>query len=276
MPIELLQHITYGRQSIGYRNILPAYDLANLVDCYQIVPSVDRTSIAMNDGIPTLVFLKNEKGIVHFTNDTETIAIQGAWFCGQPLKRTSITLADPGDYMLVVRFKPIAFRCFEREQAIHLRLNPVCSIKALFGADAMQLLEQMHGMQHVRLKLPCIERFLRRYWAVYCKTNKFLEEAVAYIQGVEGNVGINAVAEKLGVNIKWLERSFNDHLGLRPKEFARMQRVLGVYNQLKATPSRLLDAALDCGFYDENHLIKEFKTYFGVSPSKYFKEKNSV
>jgi len=87
---------------------------------------------------------------------------------------------------------------------------------------------------------------------------------------------IAAVAQKLGVNIKWLERNFNDHLGLRPKEFARIQRVLSAYNHLKTTPSCLLDAALSRGFYDENHLIKEFKAYFGVSPSKYFKEKDTA
>lgn len=72
----------------------------------------------------------------------------------------------------------------------------------------MQPLEQMYGMQHVRLKLPCIERFLRRYWAVYCKTNKFLEEAVAYIQGVEGNSGYKCRSAKASCKYKMVGAKF--------------------------------------------------------------------
>jgi AraC-like DNA-binding protein len=82
--------------------------------------------------------------------------------------------------------------------------------------------------------------------------------------------------KELGVNYKYLERQFLQVIGLPPKVYgiARFQNVMQAlqYAAFQAWPA----LAMDCGYYDQAHFIKEFKTFTGTTPSEFIARRNQI
>ncbi|RYE90447.1 MAG: AraC family transcriptional regulator [Myxococcales bacterium] len=78
---------------------------------------------------------------------------------------------------------------------------------------------------------------------------------------------VNAVAADLGVSERHLRRVFLETVGVSPKTFARLtrfHRALGAARQ--GGPARWASIASDAGYYDQAHLIAEFRAIAGVTP----------
>lgn len=74
-----------------------------------------------------------------------------------------------------------------------------------------------------------------------------------------------------GVSPRQLRRLFNYYIGDTPKSFSKVVRF---QNILKAKPSsqslKQNKLFYDLGYYDQAHFIKDFKNFYGVTPSKAF------
>ena len=84
------------------------------------------------------------------------------------------------------------------------------------------------------------------------------------------DVSVSSLAEELGLSRQHLRRLFLRHCGLTVKQYARIHRL----QSLKDTIERgeimsWSDLALDCGYYDQAHMINEFRTFAGVTPKHY-------
>ena len=74
-----------------------------------------------------------------------------------------------------------------------------------------------------------------------------------------------------GLSARQLRRIFNYYIGTTAKTFSNVVRFQYILN---ADPSqrRLKNDKLyfDVGFFDQAHFIKNFKTFYGVTPSQAF------
>lgn len=74
-----------------------------------------------------------------------------------------------------------------------------------------------------------------------------------------------------GISHRQLRRLFTYYIGDTPKSFSKVVRF---QNILKAKPStqslRKNKLFYDLGYYDQAHFIKDFKNFYGVTPSKAF------
>jgi AraC-like DNA-binding protein len=64
-------------------------------------------------------------------------------------------------------------------------------------------------------------------------------------------------------------------VGLTPKltsRIFRFQRALAAANGVQTTPD-WSDLAVDCGYYDQAHLIHEFQQLAGLTPSDYLRSR---
>lgn len=79
---------------------------------------------------------------------------------------------------------------------------------------------------------------------------------------------VETVAAELGVSTRHLHRAFVDSIGLAPKEFARGVRLQRAIRE--ATRSRDWSAiARDAGYYDQAHLIGDFRALTGLTPTAF-------
>jgi AraC-like DNA-binding protein len=79
---------------------------------------------------------------------------------------------------------------------------------------------------------------------------------------------VEAIAEKLGWSRKHLAARFHDEIGLAPKIVARVAR----FNRAIARARRSgavswADLAIDSGYFDQSHMVRDFKTFVGESPA---------
>jgi AraC-like DNA-binding protein len=99
--------------------------------------------------------------------------------------------------------------------------------------------------------------------------------AVAELEARGGAVRVETLAATLGVSRQYLAAQFRDHVGLSPKLFARISRFRAARaSALAAATSDAADRyghdwatlALDSGYFDQSHLIRDFQDFTGASP----------
>jgi AraC-like DNA-binding protein len=86
-----------------------------------------------------------------------------------------------------------------------------------------------------------------------------------------GAVAIDAVAAHYGVSRQRFARRFHEATGMPPKLFARITRFQGlVYSLLSTDVSEWAVVAPGAGFYDQAHMINEFRSFTGAPPTTFF------
>ncbi len=77
---------------------------------------------------------------------------------------------------------------------------------------------------------------------------------------------------RTGLSPRQLRRIFNFYIGTTAKSFSNVVRFQHILNAQPSRQSLKADKLyLDAGFFDQAHFIKNFKTFYGVSPSEAFR-----
>jgi AraC-like DNA-binding protein len=92
-------------------------------------------------------------------------------------------------------------------------------------------------------------------------------DAVDLIVKGRGRVRIDDVAWSLGWSRRRMQRAFARDLGIPPKLYARIVRLNAVLATLDAKErARAVDLALDAGYFDQAHLLRDFRILAGRTP----------
>ena len=93
-----------------------------------------------------------------------------------------------------------------------------------------------------------------------------VDAAVARI--ASGASRIEDVAGEIGISRQHLSRQFLHHVGVTPKTFARVLRFRRLLEALGPNVD-WADLALEHGYYDQSHLIAEFRELAGATPTSF-------
>jgi transcriptional regulator GlxA family with amidase domain len=91
--------------------------------------------------------------------------------------------------------------------------------------------------------------------------------AVRDLERTDGLMSVRDVADRIGWSTRQLQRRFKDTVGISPKLFGRMQRFQGVFRAMEDAASDWANAAVHRGYYDQAHLIRDFREFSGKTPS---------
>jgi AraC-like DNA-binding protein len=105
-----------------------------------------------------------------------------------------------------------------------------------------------------------------------------LLKTTALILQSGGCVPIESLADDLGISLRKLDRVFNARVGLTPKALCRVVRFQQVLKMVERDQQSRdwAQLAVECGYYDQSHFIKEFSAFTGLSPTAYFSEQNAL
>lgn len=93
--------------------------------------------------------------------------------------------------------------------------------------------------------------------------------AIRIIELHHGIMPVEALAERLGLTLRSLERRFLASTGIGPKLFSRITRFRHARDILAAHESiPLAHAALEAGYYDQAHFNRDYKKFSGATPKK--------
>ena len=81
-------------------------------------------------------------------------------------------------------------------------------------------------------------------------------------------VAVGAIAAELQLSRRRFIEIFTRDVGMTPKRYARVRRFQRALSLATTCPSRAwAQLALDCGYYDQAHLCREWAELTGLSPS---------
>lgn len=187
---------------------------------------------------------------------------------GLSRKRFTRVLAGRGR-MLGAKFWPGAFRPFVSFPVWDLagKRRPLTEV---FGREASSLEERALREDDDRAAISVIEQFLRDLRPRADPDVKLAGRVVAYIAGDRRVTRVEQLATEFGASTRSLQRLFREYVGASPKHVILHHRLLEATDRVAR--ERSLDwaeLALELGYADQAHFIREFKQLVGLTPAEY-------
>jgi len=140
---------------------------------------------------------------------------------------------------------------------------------ALLGAPIADLADALAETLDFRHRVRLAEAFLA------CHRDREPEETIITVatnllsSRRQNRFSIPDVASRLHLSVRQFERSFAREIGITPKRFARVARFQAALDARVRMPERSwLDIATDTGYFDQMHLIHEFRSLGGMPPTR--------
>lgn len=186
---------------------------------------------------------------------------QSICFAGYSKETEAFPLYRAIDYM-GVRLRPGAFYALYEIDADRImdHMVPFAEIETKYHLD------NIFSHHSKKERIDCIKEYL-----TYKLSSAFKLDFIALVDELYENPKEQTViltAEKLGYNQRQLLRIFHKQYGVSPKVLLNILRLHLCLTLLKQSELELSDIAVQCGFYDQSHFIKEIKRYTGISPLK--------
>jgi AraC-like DNA-binding protein len=129
-------------------------------------------------------------------------------------------------------------------------------------------LQPVRGMDSVASQWRFVDRVLRLA-AVHTVPNSDAAVGFALDTAIEtaGLIPVSGLAKRVNLSNRQLERRFLDAVGMTPKRFCRIRRFQRVLQAMEEPKTNWADAAVECGYYDQAHLIRDFRRFSGLTPA---------
>ena len=149
--------------------------------------------------------------------------------------------------------------------------NQVMEASEVLGVRVRQLHERLCCAVGLDAMARLTEDFLEE-WLPRARPFHPVQLAASEIVARHGEIKIDDLAREAGLSGRQLERKFIDQVGVPPKLYCRISRLEYALRLKEATPQRTwTDLTFLAGYFDQNHMIKDFKALAGSAPSDFFR-----
>ena len=144
------------------------------------------------------------------------------------------------------------------------------ALEDLWGAPARRLREQLLAATSPHQRLDRLEAALRARLDPQALPDSMVRHALRTLHAARGDTSIAALQAASGLSAARFIARFNECVGLTPKRYARVLRFRQVLQQAASSrPASWAQLAAESGYHDQAHLVHEFRTLSGLSPSQY-------
>ncbi len=168
-----------------------------------------------------------------------------------------------------VNFTPIGARLFLGVPMASLT-NLVVETVDLLGKASRILVARLQDTEDWAVRFAILESFIGERILTAARSSPGVHWAWKQLEQTSGMVDIGGLANEVGCSRKHLITQFRDHLGLPPKTLARLLRFRQALRLLEENEAvRWVEIALRSGYYDQAHLIRDFREFAGCTPTEY-------
>jgi len=151
--------------------------------------------------------------------------------------------------------------------------NRVVGLEDLFGrAEADRLASRLHDAPDAEARFALVDAFIGARVDGAQGPSAGVGRAWRRLRETAGRLEAGALAREIGCSRKHLAARFHDEVGLAPKSVARILRFQHAISLLgPSTDVRWTEVAHRCGYYDQAHLIRDFRQFAGATPGEYLR-----
>lgn len=97
--------------------------------------------------------------------------------------------------------------------------------------------------------------------------------AANQLRSTHGIADVGKLAAASGNSVRHFDRAFGRQFGISPKRYALIARCEFALRIKRQQPfATWAQISQEAGYFDQNHLVKDFRALFGASPSAYLRE----
>jgi len=192
--------------------------------------------------------------------------------------RTQTASLSPGTKtgFISIRFKTGAFGHFCDLPAKSIT-DSFIDAPLIFGDSIRILNHKIIEAKTFHERVALIEPYMLALLHVGSKHQAFLYDAVQALYYGHAFIRPKDVSQHLGVGERQLQRIFKEEMGVGPKQFIRLSRFQNTAKDLLlARPNDTLKVALEHGYYDQSHFIRDFKHFVGETPLAFLNSQDSM
>ncbi len=174
--------------------------------------------------------------------------------------------------VLGVKFRPGGFYPFAGV-SISTLTDTTVSLADIFGVEGGALERAVLGESTDSSRITVVEDFLRRRRPAPDENAGRVAAIVYAVAGDRGILKVDDLVDRYGMNKRTLQRLFAKYVGVSPKWVIQRYRLHEAAEQLAAgAPLSQSALALNLGYSDQAHFVRDFKTIVGTSPAAYARE----
>lgn len=265
-----------------YREVLPPPLLTQHVECFwqlSISPKASnhRYEVMAPDCTFDIIFSSHPL-LLGFSDQKLSAKMNaGGAFVGQKTSSVRFLVRQPQE-ITGIRFKPFAFA---QQFPVNPRtlINRTLPLEQLFELkpSARTIIHQILRPGDFARKVHLCEDLVLQILREDLRIDQLFRAQLNYILDRKGQVEIQQLFAEFGISKVTLRKHFIEKMGLSPKVVSRIWR-LNHFLELEKRfrNNNLTKLALDSGYYDQAHFIREFKSFFHDSPRQFFRQESHL
>lgn len=181
---------------------------------------------------------------------------------------TSYRLHFDEDYlMLKVVFKPGAlYRLFGVPLSVFE--SQYVDAELVVPKEVKSVNEQLANAQSYLQMIQVIEQYLTGKLGAVKFDKHPIDKIDQFINSHNTDFSLSRIAGQVCLSNRQLERKFMERIGVGPQAYYRITRFNKAFKMKEDQPGlSWFDIAIDCGYSDLQHLIKDFKQFSGITPT---------
>jgi AraC-like DNA-binding protein len=101
--------------------------------------------------------------------------------------------------------------------------------------------------------------------------------AANHLRHARGIISVQELADEAGLSLRQFQRRFQAQTGLNPKHYARICRIGQAVHRKELEPAASwTELALECGYADQSHFIRDFKALTGHLPREFLRGQSPI
>ncbi len=183
----------------------------------------------------------------------------------------ALTESTGASHGVQVNFTPIGAHLF-LGLPMDTLTNRVTELEDLCGTMPRRLAAQLHEAPSWETRFRILDSVIGARLAEARVPSAGVAWAWHKLHETGGRLNIGTLATELGWSRKHLIAQFHEQIGLPPKVLARVLRFNRVIRLLdRDDEMSWVEIAQHCGYYDQAHLIKDFRQFAGSTPGEFLR-----
>ncbi len=153
--------------------------------------------------------------------------------------------------------------------------NKYMDAEDIFGSTLRLVNEQLFSAESYIVMVQIIEQFLFKLIKNVKKEQHVVDVSGKLMLLQNDQFRLEKFIKDACLCHRQFDRKFKERVGIAPKQFLQIVRFDKAYRTKNRFPNMdWLSVAVQCGYYDYQHLVKDYKEFTGYTPAKFFEIDN--
>jgi len=212
---------------------------------------------------------------IHMQDDSDQY-LPLSFFYGQPTRYKNLTTKGTFSLLAVV-FQPYFFNLLFDVSAKEIK-NEILSASDIVKEQLMPFQESLYKKEDPQSIIMALNAYFFQLISKKRNQDSWLIQAQQYMLQNKGALSLKELEHFTGYSERHIERKFEDHIGISPKKYNTILRLHHFLSLMKNNTDyqTMTGISYEAGYFDQSHLIREFKNTIGLTPNQYLKTENKL